>query len=148
MGAQHNRGVLLLTKSQTEALLDLDDLRNAVAAAMVDVSANRASMPPRIAASIEHRDAVLAAMPAYLPGIDALAAKLVAVFPRNAGTEWPTHQAVVLVFDAATGVPVALIDGESITAARTAAGSALSIDHLARPEARVLAILGTGVQAR
>jgi ornithine cyclodeaminase len=140
--------VLVLTRAETESLLDLDGLRNAVAAAMVDVSAGGASMPSRIAARIETRDGLLLAMPAYLPGSEGLAAKLVSLFPQNAGSAWPTHQAVVIVFDATTGAPAALIDGTSITAARTAAGSALSTDLLARPDAHVLAILGTGVQAR
>jgi ornithine cyclodeaminase len=140
--------VLVLGRAATESLLDPDDLRRAVADAMADVSAGRASMPPRIAAAVEDRGAILAAMPAHLPSLGGLAAKLVTLFPTNAGTALPTHQAVVVVFDAATGEPAALLDGTSITAARTAAGSALSVDLLARPDAGVLAILGTGVQAR
>jgi ornithine cyclodeaminase len=140
-------GVLVLTRAQTEALLEPDALRRAVAAAMADVSAGRASMPARIAAVVSERDALLAAMPAYLPGLGGLAAKLVTLFPGNAGTALPTHQAVVIVFDAANGQPLALVDGTSITAARTAAGSALSVELLARADSRVLAILGTGVQA-
>ena len=140
--------MLVLNRAETEALLDPDDLRRAVARAMVDVSAGRASMPPRIAADVRERDALLAAMPAYLPDSDGLAAKLVSLFPHNAGTRWPTHQAVIVLFDAETGAPAALIDGTSVTAARTAAGSAVATDLLARQDARVLAILGTGVQAR
>ena len=87
-------------------------------------------------------------MPGYTPSAGALAAKLVSLFPGNAGTSLPTHQAVVLVFDPATGQPLALLDGTTITEARTAAGSALATDLLARPDASVLAILGTGAQAR
>lgn len=139
--------MLVLNRRETEALLDPDGLRRAVAAAMVDVSSGQASMPPRIAAAVDERDAFLAAMPAYLPSVGGLAAKLVTLFPHNRGDR-PTHQAVVLVFDPHDGSPVALVDGTSITAARTAAGSALSVDLLARPDSRVLAILGTGVQAR
>src|SRR5947209_1698144 len=115
---------------------------------MVDVSAGRASMPARIGAQVDERGGLLAAMPAYLPSSKGLAAKLVSVFPHNAGTDRPTHQAVVLVFDAATGEPIAVLDGTAITAARTAAGSALATDLLAREDSHVLAILGTGVQAR
>jgi alanine dehydrogenase len=140
--------VLVVSRAETEGLLDLDELRRAVGRAMADVSAGRASMPPRIAATVEDRGAILAAMPAYLPGLGGLAAKLVSLFPGNAGTGRPTHQAVVVVFDAATGEPAALLDGTWMTAARTAAGSALSVELLARRDARVLAILGTGVQAR
>src|SRR5438309_4624906 len=113
---------------------------------MADLSAGRASMPPRIAAIVSERDGLLAAMPAYLPSSGALATKLVSLFPRN--TDRPTHQAVIVVFDADNGTPLALMDGEAITAARTAAGSALATDLLARGDARVLALVGTGVQAR
>lgn len=91
---------------------------------------------------------LLAAMPAYLPSSSGLAAKLVSLFPGNGGGPLPTHQAVVVVFDAGSGEPLALLDGTSITTWRTAAGSALSAELLAREDAVTLAILGTGVQAR
>ncbi len=113
----------------------------------MDVSMGRASMPPRIAATVPDRG-LLAAMPAYLPSAGEMAAKLVTLFPGNATASLPTHQAVVIVFDAQTGQPMALLDGTSITTARTAAGSALSVELLASPDAEVLAILGSGVQAR
>jgi ornithine cyclodeaminase len=74
--------------------------------------------------------------------------KLVSVFPENAARGLPSHQALILVFDAHTGSPRAMLDGTAITAARTAAGSALATRLLARPEARILAVVGTGVQAR
>ena len=113
---------------------------------MADLSAGKASMPARIAAIVPERDALLAAMPAYLPSSGALTTKLVSLFPKN--TDRPTHQAVIVVFDAEYGTPLALLDGEAITAARTAAASALSTDLLARRDAQVLAVIGTGVQAR
>lgn len=113
---------------------------------MADLSAGRASMPSRIAAIVPERDALLAAMPAYLPSSRALVTKLVSLFPQN--TDRPTHQAVILAFDPENGTPLALMDGEAITAARTAAGSALATELLARRDARVLAVVGTGVQAR
>ena len=138
--------MLVLSRSEVERLLDLDRLREAVARAMADLSAGRASMPPRIAAIVPEREALLAAMPAYLPSSGALVTKLVSLFPRN--TDRPTHQAVIVAFDADNGSPLALMDGEAITAARTAAGSALATDLLARRDARVLAVVGTGVQAR
>jgi alanine dehydrogenase len=138
--------VLVLSRTQTESLLDLDALRLALRAAMEEVSAGRSSMPARIAAMVAGRG-FLAAMPAYLP-TGGLAAKLVSLFPGNAGGPLPTHQAVVVVFDADSGQPLALMDGTSITTLRTAAGSALSAELLAREDAAILAILGTGVQAR
>src|SRR2546421_10867434 len=113
---------------------------------MADLSAGRASMPARIAALVPERDGLLAAMPAYLPSSGALTTKLVSLFPRN--SDRPTHQAVIVVFDAANGSPLALMDGEAITAARTAAGSALATDLLARKDPHRLVVIGTGVQAR
>lgn len=138
--------MLVLSRADVERLLDLDRLREVIGRAMAELSAGRVSMPSRIAAIVPERDALLAAMPAYLASSGALATKLVTLFPRN--TDRPTHQAIIVVFDADNGSPVALMDGEAITAARTAAGSALATELLARRDAGILAVVGTGVQAR
>ena len=138
----------VLSRRDVEALLDLDRLVDALAEAMADLSAGSASMPPRIAARVERQQGILATMPAYLPSAGGLAAKLVTLFPQNADLGLHTHQAVVVAFDPETGTPLALMDGTYITAVRTAAGSVLATRYLARPDAAVLAILGTGVQAR
>ena len=138
--------MLVLTREDVEALLDLDALPDALAAAFADLSAGRASMPPRIAAFSGR--GLLGAMPAYLPSADLLETKLVTLFEGNAGTELPTHQAAIAVFDPERGAMTALMDGTYITATRTAAGSALATRLLARDDARVLAICGTGVQAQ
>ena len=138
--------MLVLSRAEVERLIDPDRLREAVAKAMADLSAGKASMPARIAAIVPERDALLAAMPAYLPSSGALTTKLVSLFPKN--IDRPTHQAVIVVFDAEYGTPLALLDGEAITAARTAAASALATDLLARRDSQVLAVIGTGVQAR
>src|SRR5262245_1384182 len=140
--------MLLLSRDDVERLLDLDRLIDAVADAMVEVSAGTVSMPPRVAASVDRPEGLLAAMPAYLPGAGALTTKLVSVFPANARRGRPSHQAVIAMFEPETGTPAAVMDGEYITAMRTAAGSALSTRLLARADASTLAIVGTGVQAR
>lgn len=140
--------MLILSRVDVEAVLDLKALIEALARAMADLSAGVASVPPRIAALVPEHEGFLGVMPAYLPSAKALTTKLVAVFPKNAALGLETHQAVIAVFDPTTGVPLALMDGAYITAVRTAAGSALATRLLARPDARVLAILGTGVQAR
>jgi ornithine cyclodeaminase len=140
--------VLLLSRSEVEELLDLDELIDALAGAMADLSAGRASVPDRVGALVAERDGLLAAMPGYTPSAEALASKLVTLYPRNAGTTLPTHQAVIVVFDPDNGRPAALLDGTAITALRTGAGSALATRLLAREDAATIAILGTGVQAR
>jgi alanine dehydrogenase len=140
--------MLVLSRSDVEAALDPDLLVDAVAAAMADVSAGNGSFPNRTGAEVAEVGGVLIAMPAYLAGAGALAAKMVALFPQNAARGIPTHRAIVAVFDPETGTPEAVMDGEVVTAMRTAACSALSARLLAREDASVLTILGTGVQAR
>ncbi|MEV7379750.1 ornithine cyclodeaminase family protein [Streptomyces lydicus] len=140
--------MLVLGRAQVAALLDMDALIDALASAMADLSAGRASSPDRVAATVPDREGFVAAMPGFVPSAGALASKLVSVFPGNAGTSLPTHQALIVVFDPDTGEPTALLDGTALTAARTAAASALSARLLAREDASVLAVLGTGVQAR
>jgi alanine dehydrogenase len=137
--------MLFLARAEVEELLDLDELVDALARAHASLSAGEVSMPPRVAALVEEREALLGVMPAYVPG-EALACKLVTLFPQNEDRH--THQAAIMVFDHENGTPLALMDGTHITAMRTAAGSALATRLLAREDARVLAIVGTGVQAR
>jgi ornithine cyclodeaminase len=146
--------MLVLGQSQVEALLDLDALIDALGSAMADLSSGRASSPDRVAALVPEQDGLLLAMPGFVPSArvagraGVLMSKLVTLFPGNAGTPLPTHQALIVVFDPQTGEPAALMDGSALTAARTGACSALSARLLAREDAEVLAVLGTGVQAR
>lgn len=104
---------------RTSALLDLDGLIDALGVAMADLSAGRALVPDRIGALVPEREGRLIAMPGYVPSLGALVSKLVSLFPPNAGTAVPTHQAVIAVFNAETGSPAAILDGTEITAART-----------------------------
>src|SRR3954451_23221565 len=135
--------MLVLGRAEVEELLDLDELLDALARAHAELSMGDVSMPARIAALAP--DGLLGAMPAYLPSAG-LGCKLVTLFPHN--IDRPTHQAAIVLFDPGTGTPVALMDGTHITATRTAAAAALAARLLARSDARVLAILGSGVQAR
>src|ERR671935_2255115 len=137
--------MLVLNQREVRELLDLDRLVDALADAHAELTAGKTSMPPRIAALVPEREALLGVMPAYLPS-SGLACKLVTLFPHNRDRE--THQAAIVVFDPENGTPLALMDGTYVTATRTAAGSALATRLLAREDARVLALIGTGVQAR
>ena len=114
-----------------------------MARALVDLSAGRVVQPLRTIVPVAAHRGFFGVMPAYA---DALGAKLVAFYPHNSGV--PTHHAVILLFRPETGEPLAMMDGRLITEMRTAAVSAVATQHLARPEASVLAILGSGVQAR
>jgi ornithine cyclodeaminase len=137
--------MLVLSEGDVRALLDLDALVDALEAAMIDLTSGRMSLPPRTAARVDDRHGLLFAMPAFLPSADALTTKLVSLFPDN--REQPTHQALICCFDPQTGTPLAVMDGTYITATRTAAGSALATRYLARSDAEVATVIGTGVQA-
>ena len=133
--------MLVLPQEEVRRLLDVEALIDRLAAAFAALSAGDASVPPRVASFVPGTG-LLAAMPGYVDGV--LETKLVSVF-EDAD---PSHKAVIVVFDSQTGTPEALLDGTWITAMRTAAASALSTRLLAREDARVLAVLGAGVQAR
>jgi ornithine cyclodeaminase/alanine dehydrogenase-like protein (mu-crystallin family) len=144
-GNEEARELLVLSQADVERLLDLDELLDALARAFQEVSAGRTSVPPRVAART--KDGLLGVMPGYLPGAG-LESKLVAVFPGNHHHGLPSHIALIALFDEGTGRPLVLMDGTHITAVRTAAAAALSARLLARKDARVLAIIGAGVQGR
>jgi alanine dehydrogenase len=103
--------MLVLTRSDVEALLDVAELEHALARAHAELSSGAVSMPPRIAAWA-NETGLLGAMPAYLPSAG-LGCKLVTLFPGN--TDRPTHQAAIMLFDPGTGTPVVLMDGTYVT---------------------------------
>ncbi len=135
--------MLLLTGRDLRQVLDPVELRAALALGYRAVSEGRADVPARIKADAPA--GFLAAMPGYVAGTG-LGAKLVAVFPGNDALDLPTHLAVVALFDERRGVPLALMDGEVITELRTSASAALACDQLAPAGARVLTVVGAGVQ--
>lgn len=137
--------MLFLSQADVRGLLDTDELIEALAVAFVALSEGLAPAPPRIA--VHSAEGLLAAMPGHLAGAG-LEVKLVTVFQHNHDRGLPSHQALIALFDDATGTPLALMDGTHITAARTAASAALAIRVLARDDAAVLAILGAGVEGR
>lgn len=104
-------------------------------------------MPLRSYLAIPGGDAVMGLMPSFMGALEAVGVKVVAAFPANFGTEYDTHQGVVLFFDTERGLLRAIVDATSITAIRTAAVSGLVTDLLANPDAGDLAIIGAGTQA-
>ena len=139
---------LLLTEADVRSLLTMPDLIAAMRPAMIDYSAGRAQQPLRTVLPLAGNTAFFGSMPASLPEPAAIGTKLVTVFASNHARGLPSHLATIVLFDPETGALMALLDGRYITEARTAAVSALSADVLARPDAGILAILGSGVQAR
>ena len=136
--------MLFLSQQEVADLLDLDNLLTGLENGFRELSAGRASVPPRIAARAP--SGLLGAMPGFVDGV--LASKLVSVFPANHASGLPSHQALIVLFDHRTGSPLAVMDGTHITAARTGAAAAVSTKALGRMDARVLAVLGAGVQGR
>ncbi|MEP6687421.1 MAG: ornithine cyclodeaminase family protein [Gemmatimonadales bacterium] len=134
----------MLDEAAVRRHLRMTDLIPAMARALADLSAGRAVQPGRQMLQVPGREGFFAAMPAFAGG--ALGAKLVTFFPGNTGIH--THHALIQLFRPDTGEPLVTMDGRLITEMRTAAVSAVATERLARPDAAVLAILGSGVQAR
>jgi ornithine cyclodeaminase/alanine dehydrogenase-like protein (mu-crystallin family) len=138
--------LLFLDEDQVRAVLSYDELIPAIRQALMDFSAGRVAQPLRTVMSVIAHAGWFAVMPAVYG--DVMGAKMVTFYPRNVELEKHTHTALIQLFRADTGEPLAVIDGRLITEMRTAAVSAVAVDVLARPEAKVLGILGSGVQAR
>ncbi len=138
---------VFLDEEAVRARLSMPALIEAMERALVEFSAGRVQQPVRTALAFGER-AVFGLMPTYVPSLPALGAKLVTVCAGNAQRGLDTHQAVIVMLDPVTGVVQAVLDGRYITEARTAAVSAVSARLLARSDARVLGIVGSGVQAR
>jgi alanine dehydrogenase len=134
---------MFLDEEKVRSLLRMEELIPAMATALRDLSAGKVVQPLRQVLSIGEHEGFFGVMPAYG---GALGAKLVTFFPNNRGIH--THHAVIVLFRPETGEPLVTMDGRLITEMRTAAVSAVATDLLARRDAGVLAILGSGVQAR
>jgi ornithine cyclodeaminase/alanine dehydrogenase-like protein (mu-crystallin family) len=134
---------VFLDEDAVRRLLRMEDLIPAMARALADLSAGKVVQPVRLMLPVAEHQGFFATMPAYAAGV--LGAKLVTFYPGNQGI--PTHHALILLFRPDTGEPLVTMDGRLITEMRTAAVSAVATQRLARPDASVLAILGSGVQA-
>src|SRR5438093_7596352 len=135
----------VLDEPAVQQWLHYQDLIPAIAQALAALSSGRVVQPVRMVLPVAAHHGFLGVMPAYADG-GALGAKLVAFYAQNVGIH--THHAVIVLFKAETGEPLAMMDGRLITEMRTAAASAVATQRLARADASVLAILGSGVQAK
>ncbi len=145
-GTMKKDKLLFLNEDQVRSVLSYDDLIPAIRHALMDFSAGRVIQPLRTVMSIAAHGGWFAVMPAAYGGV--MGAKMVVFYPKNVELQKHTHMAMIQLFRSDTGEPLAVMDGRLITEMRTAAVSAVAIDRLAQPDATVLGILGSGVQAR
>lgn len=137
--------MIYLDEEKVRGLLRWDDLR-AMESALSAFSAGHVIQPVRTMLTIEGGKRYLGIMPAVAE--DAMGLKLVSFYPGNAGTGVPPHLALIVLCRTDTGEPLTVMDGRLITEMRTAAVSAAVTRRLASPGSRVLALLGSGVQAK
>jgi thiomorpholine-carboxylate dehydrogenase len=137
--------MLYVTDAQVREVLQWDDLIAAMEEALAALSCGRVVQPLRSWLTVE-AEKFWGVMPAV--GKDAMGIKLVSFYPQNAGAGLPTVLATVVLFDADTGEPLAVMDARTLTAMRTAAVSAAVTKRLSSPDSRVLALLGSGAQAQ
>jgi len=131
-----------LDENDVRRLLRIEDLITAMRQVLAEFSSGKWKQPLR--GVLGQHGGFFGVMPA---SGSAMGIKMVTFYPNNAGTKLPTHMAVIALFDPETGEPLALMDGRYITEMRTAAVSAVATDVLAAKDAKVLTLLGAGVQA-
>jgi alanine dehydrogenase len=139
---------VLLSEQDVRIVLSMHDLIDAMEGALVRFSSREVAQPLRTVIEVGLQRAFVGVMPAFIADPAALGTKVVSVFGSNTAVGLPTHLATIVLLDPMTGELLAIMDGRFITEARTAAVSAVSAKHLARPDASKLAIIGSGVQAR
>lgn len=137
--------VMLLDEAAVRAALRYETLIPAMERALAALSSGEVIQPVREWLTLEEHERYWGVMP--VASNDAMGVKLVSLYPRNAGTAVPTVLALVILVRPETGEPLAVLDAKTITAMRTAAVSAAVTKYLAGPQARVLALLGSGVEA-
>ncbi len=142
--------MLLLTADDVRKALPMKEAIEAMKNAYASLSNGKAVVPLRTRLSIPNSEAISLFMPAFVNSQqgDALAIKVVSLFPTNPARGLAYIQAAVLVFDPQTGQTIALLEGSSLTAIRTGAAGGAAIDLLARQDSKVAAIFGAGAQAR
>jgi alanine dehydrogenase len=141
---------LLLDESAVRSRLRMPVLIDAMERALVAFSTGQVQQPVRTVFPFgpDSDPAYFGSMPCYVPSLPALGAKLVTVVHANAARGLGTHQATIILFNPETGTVQSVLDGRYITEVRTAAASAVSARLLAKKDARILGIIGSGVQAR
>lgn len=139
--------VLVLNRTEIQQLLPMSECIRVMERTLKTLGKGQAANPLRNVFFLPERIGILAMMPAYDGDIEMMGVKTISVFSHAPGSEYDSHQGVVLLFETKHGSPRAIVDAGEITRIRTAAVSAVATNLLARPDAVDLAILGSGVQA-
>jgi len=139
--------MLILSRSEVQRLLPPSECIPLMADAFRTYSAGQAVMPLRTIVRLHGQGRVLATMPCEVVE-RVIGLKVISAMAGNRAKGHEPHQALVLLFDADHGTPLAIMEGGGITALRTAAATAVATRALSRPDSSTLAILGTGTQAR
>ena len=142
------RALRYFTTDEIRRRLAMTEAIRAVRDAFVELSTGRALVPARTSLELPGRRTTALVMPAYLPRLERIGVKLISLCEDNPAKGLPLAQAVTVVMDAANGTPLAVLDAGYLTAVRTGAASGVATDVLARPDARVAAVFGAGVQGR
>ena len=140
--------VLMLNRQQVKELLPMRACMDVMAKTFRAYSRGEAIQPLRSMMKVPSSGGILAPMPGYDGASQALAVKLITVFHNEDETKFDSHQGLVVLFSAKHGNPLAIMDAIEITAIRTAAASGVATEALAREDASLLTILGSGVQAK
>ena len=140
--------VLVLSREDIASVLEMDDVIDAVERAFVDFAKGRAKMPPRSIMDFPENDGWVGIMSAAIETAGSIGTKVVTVFKNNAGKSMPTTMATILLNDASTGEPLAIMEAGLITAMRTGAASAIATKYLARKDSHVVGLFGAGIQAK
>jgi alanine dehydrogenase len=140
--------MLVLSEKEVQSLAAVKELIPVLERAHIQYSTGKAVMPVRLVVPLPQIEGRITSMPGYLNEDKALGMKVVTFFPNNLKQNLPQILATVMLFSADTGKMIAAMDGNYITAIRTACVSAMATKALANPESRVLGVLGAGVQAR
>ena len=141
-----NGKIRFLSAGDVEKSLSMTEAIGAVREAFLQLSNGQAIVPLRTPMALPDRDGGALFMPVHLPESGQIGLKAVSVFAENPQKGLPVIHALFLIMDGQDGRPLAVMDGEYLTALRTGAASGLATDLLARRDARAAAVIGTGVQ--
>jgi alanine dehydrogenase len=140
---------LILTDDEVKQLLSMSEVIEAVESAFKQKALGRVQMPAKIYLYYKKYNGDLRAMPTFLEDLDISAVKIANVHPDNPiKTDLPTVMAVIVLIDPATGAPIAIMGGKTITSMRTGAAAGIAAKYLARKNSKVVGLVGAGTQAR